>query len=58
MFGVKDLALDEQLFNQQALLFVLQRLLADDTPAAIKRRAGTDDMDRAFLNLIRTGVAR
>src|SRR6478735_7934728 len=24
-------------------------LLADDTPAAIKRNAGTDDMDRAFL---------
>lgn len=27
-------------------------LLADDTPAAIKSHAGTDDMDRAFLQLI------
>ncbi len=28
-------------------------MLADDSPAAIKSRAGTDDMDRAFLHLIR-----
>lgn len=33
-------------------------LLADDTPAAIKGHAGTDDMDRAFLHLIREGVTR
>lgn len=33
-------------------------LLADDTPAAIKHHAGTDDMDRAFLRLIRQAVAR
>jgi len=32
-------------------------LLADDTPAAIKRHAGTDDMDRAFLQLIRQGAS-
>ncbi len=32
-------------------------LLADDTPAAIKAHAGTDDMDRAFLHLIREGAA-
>ena|SRR6478609_1749263 len=32
-------------------------LLADDTPAAIKRNAGTDDMDRAFLQLIRQGAS-
>jgi ABC-2 type transport system ATP-binding protein len=29
-------------------------LLADDTPAAVKRAAGTDDMDEAFLTLIRS----
>ncbi|WP_395727999.1 ABC transporter ATP-binding protein [Nakamurella sp.] len=33
-------------------------LLADDTPAAIKEHAGTDDMDRAFLQLIREGAGR
>lgn len=32
-------------------------LLADDTPAAIKTHAGTDDMDRAFLHLIKEGAA-
>lgn len=31
-------------------------LLADDTPAAVKRAAGTDDMDEAFLTLIRGGA--
>ncbi len=33
-------------------------LLADDTPAAIRARAGIDDMDRAFLHLIREAAAR
>jgi ABC-2 type transport system ATP-binding protein len=28
-------------------------LIGDDTPAAIRARAGTDDLDRAFLTLIR-----
>ncbi|GAA4587332.1 ABC-2 type transport system ATP-binding protein [Actinoplanes octamycinicus] len=28
-------------------------LIADDTPAAVKAAAGTDDLDQAFLNLIR-----
>ena len=34
-------------------------LLADDTPAAVKRMAGTEDLDAAFLTLIRRreGVA-
>jgi ABC-2 type transport system ATP-binding protein len=32
-------------------------LLADDTPAAIKTHAGTDDMDRAFLHLIKEGAS-
>lgn len=35
-------------------------LIADDTPAAVKRAAGTDDLDQAFLRLIRSqqsGVA-
>ncbi|MEU4695337.1 ABC transporter ATP-binding protein [Actinoplanes sp. NPDC023714] len=29
-------------------------LIADDTPAAVKRSAGTDDLDQAFLRLIRS----
>ncbi len=33
-------------------------LLADDSPEAIKRHAGTDDMDQAFLRLIREGADR
>jgi ABC-2 type transport system ATP-binding protein len=28
-------------------------LIADDTPAAVKLQAGTDDLDQAFLALIR-----
>ncbi|WP_436529687.1 ABC transporter ATP-binding protein [Actinoplanes sp. HUAS TT8] len=28
-------------------------LIADDTPAAVKKSAGSDDLDQAFLNLIR-----
>ena len=31
-------------------------LLADDTPDEVKRRAGTTDLDQAFLELIRHGV--
>lgn len=30
-------------------------LIADDTPDAVKARAGADDLDQAFLNLIREG---
>ncbi len=32
-------------------------LLADETPDAVKQRAGTDDLDQAFLTLIRQGAA-
>jgi ABC-2 type transport system ATP-binding protein len=28
-------------------------LIGDDTPAGIRARAGTDDLDKAFLTLIR-----
>ena len=33
-------------------------LLADDSPEQVKRGAGTDDLDRAFLELIRNGAVR
>ncbi len=29
------------------------RIVGDDTPAAIRARAGTDDLEEAFLRLIR-----
>ncbi len=32
-------------------------LIADDTPAAVRAAAGTDDLDQAFLRLIRGRVA-
>ncbi|GAA2683884.1 ABC transporter ATP-binding protein [Actinoplanes palleronii] len=32
-------------------------LIADDTPAAVKKSAGSDDLDQAFLNLIRAHEA-
>lgn len=32
-------------------------VVADDTPAAIKRKTGTDDLDRAFLTLVRQQTA-
>jgi ABC-2 type transport system ATP-binding protein len=32
-------------------------LLADDTPGEVKRRAGTADLDQAFLELIRHGAS-
>lgn len=32
-------------------------VIADDTPAALKERTGTDDLDEAFLRLIRTREA-
>jgi len=36
------------------LLLILEGvLIGDDTPAAIRARAGTDDLDKAFLQLIR-----
>jgi ABC-2 type transport system ATP-binding protein len=30
-------------------------LVADDTPAALRQRTGTDDLEQAFLRLIRGG---
>ena len=54
---VSSHVMDEATRCDSLLLIRDGALLADDTPAAIKRRAGTDDMDRAFLNLIRAGAA-
>ncbi|ACV76993.1 ABC transporter ATP-binding protein [Nakamurella multipartita] len=55
---VSSHVMDEANRCDTLLLMRAGELLADETPAAIKQRAGTDDMDRAFLNLIRAGAAR
>lgn len=50
---VSSHVMDEAARCDQLLLIRSGRLIADDTPAAVRRRAGTDDLDEAFLRLIR-----
>jgi ABC-2 type transport system ATP-binding protein len=50
---VSSHVMDEANRCEQLLLIRDGRLLADDTPAAVKASAGTDDLDEAFLTLIR-----
>ena len=50
---VSSHVMDEANRCDQLLLIRNGDLLADDTPDAVKRRAGTDDLDGAFLTLIR-----
>jgi ABC-2 type transport system ATP-binding protein len=50
---VSSHVMDEANRCDQLLLIREGILIADDTPAAVKGSAGTDDLDRAFLNLIR-----
>jgi ABC-2 type transport system ATP-binding protein len=52
---VSSHVMDEANRCDRLLLIREGDLIADDTPAAVKQRAGTDDLDQAFLNLIRTG---
>ena len=54
---VSSHVMDEANRRDSLMLIRDGALLADDTPAAIKRNAGTDDMDRAFLQLIRQGAS-
>jgi ABC-2 type transport system ATP-binding protein len=42
---------------QQLLLLREGRLLADATPDELRERTGADDLDQAFLRLIRSGEA-
>jgi len=53
---VSSHVMDEATRCDSLLLIREGALLADDTPAAIMSQAGTDDMDRAFLHLIREGA--
>jgi ABC-2 type transport system ATP-binding protein len=50
---VSSHVMDEAGRCNRLLLIREGRLIADDTPAAIRIQAGTDDLDEAFLRLIR-----
>ncbi|GIF36704.1 ABC transporter ATP-binding protein [Actinoplanes xinjiangensis] len=50
---VSSHVMDEANRCDRLLLIREGTLIADDTPAAVKRSAGTDDLDQAFLTLIR-----
>ena len=50
---VSSHVMDEANRCDRLLLIREGRLIADDTPAAVKAAAGTDDLDEAFLRLIR-----
>jgi ABC-2 type transport system ATP-binding protein len=54
---VSSHVMDEANRCDRLLLMREGTLLADDTPAAIRQSAGTDDMDAAFLTLIRRADA-
>ncbi|HET6529945.1 MAG TPA: ABC transporter ATP-binding protein [Actinoplanes sp.] len=50
---VSSHVMDEASRCDRLLLIREGRLISDDTPAAIRGRAGTDDLEEAFLRLIR-----
>jgi ABC-2 type transport system ATP-binding protein len=50
---VSSHVMDEANRCDHLLLIREGKLLANDTPAAVKASAGTDDLDTAFLTLIR-----
>ena len=52
---VSSHVMDEANRCDRLLLIREGKLIADDTPAAVKAAAGSDDLDQAFLNLIRAG---
>lgn len=51
---VSSHVMDEAGRCDRLLLIREGRLIADDTPAAVRAAAGADDLDEAFLNLIRS----
>jgi ABC-2 type transport system ATP-binding protein len=54
---VSSHVMDEANRCDRLLLMREGALIADDTPRAVKQRAGSDDLDQAFLNLIRAREA-
>lgn len=53
---VSSHVMDEAARCDRLLLIREGRLIADDSPAAIRAAAGVDDLDEAFLRLIRAGA--
>jgi len=54
---VSSHVMDEAGRCDRLLLIREGRLIADDTPAAVRAAAGTDDLDQAFLRLIKASAA-
>ncbi|MFY1595163.1 ABC transporter ATP-binding protein [Micromonospora sp. WMMD737] len=54
---VSSHVMDEAARCDRLLLIREGRLIADDIPDAVRAAAGTDDLDEAFLRLIRAGAA-
>ncbi|MEO3769300.1 ABC transporter ATP-binding protein [Micromonospora sp. B9E7] len=54
---VSSHVMDEAARCDQLLLIRQGRLIADDSPAAVRAAAGVDDLDEAFLRLIRASEA-
>ncbi|WP_410810912.1 ABC transporter ATP-binding protein [Micromonospora sp. 067-2] len=54
---VSSHVMDEAARCDRLLLIREGRLIADDSPAAIRAAAGVEDLDEAFLRLIRAGAA-
>ena len=54
---VSSHVMDEAARCDRLLLIRQGRFIADDSPAAIRAAAGVDDLDEAFLRLIRAGEA-
>jgi ABC-2 type transport system ATP-binding protein len=50
---VSSHVMDEAERCQELLLMRAGRILAQESPAALKHRTGADTMDQAFLRLIR-----
>ena len=51
---VSSHVMDEAARCDRLLLLRAGGLVADDTPAALRRRTGTDDLEQAFLRLVRS----
>jgi ABC-2 type transport system ATP-binding protein len=51
---VSSHVMDEAARCERLMLMRDGRILADDTPDALRRRTGTDDLEQAFLRLIRS----
>ncbi|TDB76083.1 ABC transporter ATP-binding protein [Micromonospora sp. KC723] len=55
---VSSHVMDEAARCDRLLLIRQGRLVADDTPDAVRARTGVDDLEEAFLRLIRAGETR